>query len=167
MKRTVAIIGLGKRGKTWSRAFHRAGWSVCGFDPDPEGGLPLPSAEWQRENTISGTVQTADWVAVCLPERLELLQKVMQRVQAEAPESAVVAVASNAFTVDDVQACAMRPASVILAEAKADGGFAFDVSSKNAATVRQSAETTLAELAAYGSLTPGPDFPYEPDAESA
>ena len=167
MSRTVAILGLGERGKSWSQAFHRAGWAIKGFDPDPESGLALPSAAWRRAETISGTVQSADWVAVCLPERLELLQKVMQRVQAEAPEKAIVAVASQAFKIDDVQSCAMRPASVIVAHAKPDGGFAFDVSQKSSVEVRNAAKATLAELAAYDGLDNGPFPASQIGAESA
>ena len=49
----------------------------------------------------------------CLPDRLELMQKVIQRAQAEAPEGAVVAVTSHQHDVDGVQGCAIRPAQVV------------------------------------------------------
>ncbi|MEM9969709.1 MAG: hypothetical protein AAF762_01235 [Pseudomonadota bacterium] len=164
MTRRAAILGLGQRGRIWADVFRAAGWQTRGFDPDENIGR---TGAWTREATISGTVHGADWVAVCLPERLELMQKVMQRAQFEAPEEAVFGVVTEEFGIEDIQNCALRPANVMLAEAKADGGFALDVSAKTTPRLRSIAEDLLAELAAHRSLETPTAQPAPPDAESA
>ena len=87
MSRKAAILGLGERGSAWAEMFRDAGWRVSGFDPDPSvDGLPSGSRGWRKQETISSTVAYADWVVCCLPDRLELMLKVLQRAQAEAPD---------------------------------------------------------------------------------
>ncbi|MEM7518125.1 MAG: hypothetical protein AAF368_14535 [Planctomycetota bacterium] len=163
MSRHAAVLGLGTRGYGWTALFRAAGWQVTGFDPESA----VTSEGVARETTISATVRRAHWIAICLPERLELLQKVLQRAQAEAPRDAVFGVVSARFAIDDVQGCALRPESVILVQAKPDGGFAFDVSSKTGPKTRAAAERVLAELAAHASLTSGTPRPSSRDAQSA
>ena len=123
MNRKAAVLGLGGRGRAWAEMFRDAGWRVSGFDPDPScQGLPGGSRGWRREETISTTVAHADWVVCCLPDRLELMQKVIQRAQAEAPGNAVIAVTTKAHDVDAVQGCALRPAQVVLITGAPDTG---------------------------------------------
>ena len=115
MSSKAAILGLGERGRAWAGMFRDAGWRVSGFDPDPSAmGLPTGSRGWRREQTISSTVAYADWVICCVPDRLELMQKIIQRAQAEAADAAVIAVTSRLHDVDAVQGCAIRPAQVVL-----------------------------------------------------
>lgn len=169
MSRRAAVLGLGARGRVWAEAFQIAGWEVRAFDPDPEASCPiLPRNAYRREDTISATVQGADWVAVCLPERLELLQKVIQRAQAEAPKDTLIGVVTREFGIDDVQSCALRPAMVIVTEAKDDGGYACAVTPKTDPAARATAEKVLAELAALGSIAALASLGLQPpDAESA
>ena len=161
MSRGVAILGLGARGVRWAEACARAGWEVAVFDPDDRAGLSATGADWRRETTISATVRRADWVIFCLPERLELIQMVIQRVQSEAPEGAVLAVASRDHDVEAIQGGAIRPGQIVRVLDEGVDGVALDVSSRNDDAVRATATEGLAELAAVLSLDVG-----EPPAAS-
>ena len=122
----------------------------------------------RREQTISSTVQGADWVFCCLPERLELMQMVLQRAQAEAPDEALVAVASREHDIEAVQNCALRAAHVVRVAEDEDGTLSLDVSERNRKGTRSEAQSVLAELAAILSLEPvGFDEDQDYGAESA
>lgn len=151
--RKAAILGLGNRGQFWLETALRSGWQVAGFDPDPSALSGGRARDWQREQTISGTVKNAEWIVCCLPERLELMQKVIQRAQAEAPEASVIAVDTR-FVVDDVQACANRRGQLVQVTYDADAGFVLSVTSQNMPETKEAAKTTLAEFAATLSLDP-------------
>lgn len=156
MSRKAAVLGLGERGTAWADAFRDAGWRVSGFDPDPAAlGPPRGSRGWRREETISTTVAHADWVVCCLPDRLELMQKVIQRAQAEAPEAAVVAVTSRQHDVDAVQGCAIRPAQVVLVTGAPDRGVDLNVTGRNQAGLKLDALAVLSEVCS--SVLPPPD----------
>ena len=80
MSKKAAIIGLGARGAAWAELFRDAGWVVSGFDPDPDvTGLAKGTRGWRRGETISSTVEQADWVLCCVSDRLELMTKIIQR----------------------------------------------------------------------------------------
>ena len=164
--RKAAILGLGHRGQFWLQTALRSGWQVCGFDPDPTALSATHRGEWRRERTISSTVKDADWIVCCLPERLELMQKVIQRAQAEAPNATVIAV-DTAFAVDDVQNCAMRRGQLVQVAYDRADGFALSVTSQNDATIKDAAKSTLAEFAATLSLEPMDFQSSHADAESA
>lgn len=151
--RKAAILGLGHRGQFWLETALRSGWQVSGFDPDPSALRGGHTRDWRRERTISGTVKNADWIVCCLPERLELMQKVIQRAQAEAPETSVIAV-DTSFAVDDVQACATRRGQLVQVAFDTTEGFALSVTSQNMPDIKTAATTTLAEFAATLSLDP-------------
>lgn len=166
MTRRVAILGLGARGTYWAETFHRSGWAVSGFDPDPIAGRRLARmSDWTRETTISATVKKADWVFCCLPERVELMQMVLKRAQAEAPAGAVVAVATRQHDIETVQACAMRPSQVVLVALTDEGSLALNLSEKNSAELRAAAKDGLAELAAVLSADAGPDAADDQDRD--
>ena len=167
MTRKVAVLGLGTRGGDIARAFHATGWQVAGFDPDPGAeGVPELKRDWIRQSTISGTVQGADWVVICLPERLELMRKVIQRAQSEAPRDTTIAVVTHDFDIDAVQGCALRPAHVLRVDQGEDGGYVIDVSSKTDAKAKSDATTVLAQLAAQ-EFAPKTRALQPPKAESA
>ena len=109
--------------------------------------------EWQRDKTISATVIDAHLIVCCLPERLELMQKVIQRVQAEAPDASVIAVDTE-FAVDDVQSCATRRDQLVQVTYDHESGFALAVTSQNTAQIKDTATSTLAEFAATLSIEP-------------
>lgn len=147
MSRKVAILGLGERGRAWAETFRGAGWRVSGFDPATDApGLPKGSKGWRRETTISATVGSADWVICCLPERIELFRKVIQRAQAAAPEAAVIAVSSRCHDVDAVQGCAIRPAQVILLAGETTQGIEMVLTARNTGELRIDALATLSQV---------------------
>ncbi len=170
MTRKAAILGLGQCGGAWARRFHAAGWAVTGFDPEPLAeGVPSFQHDWRRETTISATVHGADWVVICVPERLELLRKVIQRAQAEAPKDAIFAVAARTFDIEEIQGCAVRPSCVIRVNTGETGGFIVDLTSKTEDAARTGASSVLAELAASDGIA-GTEILTEnqtPDAEIA
>lgn len=156
MSRKAAVLGLGDRGKAWAELFRDAGWRVSGFDPEPSAqGLPRGSRGWRREETISTTVAYADWVICCLPDRLELMRKVIQRAQAEAPEGAVVAVTTRAHDVDAVQGCALRPARVVLLTGTPEEGVELNITGRNQPELKLDALAVLSEVCP--SVMPPPD----------
>lgn len=156
MNRKAAVLGLGERGQAWAEAFRDAGWRVSGFDPEPGVlGLPRGSRGWRREETISTTVAYSDWVVLCVPDRLELMQKVIQRAQAEAPERAILAVSSYQHDVDAVQGCAIRPARVVLVAGAPDLGVDLSVTGRNPAELKLDALAVLSEVCPR--VMPAPD----------
>ncbi len=161
----VSILGLGTRGNKWLGLCSRAGWEVAGFDPDDRAGRAGKVRDWKRADTISSCVSSADWVICCLPERLDLLRPVLQRAQAEAPETAVIAVTSRVHDIEAVQGCAIRPGNVMLLTDGEDGGLALDLSAKNDEAFRTRVAETLAGFAAVLSLTED-DQPGAQDIES-
>lgn len=147
-----AILGLGRRGEVWAELCLAAGWDLTAFDPSPgSAAAEVRLRGIRREATISAAVHRADWVFCCLPDRLELIQMVMQRAQAEAPEHAILAVASPALDIEALQGCAMRPARVVRISVGEDGGCALDVTDRNPEDVRDMAEAVATELMALGS----------------
>ncbi|MEK6217158.1 MAG: 3-hydroxyacyl-CoA dehydrogenase NAD-binding domain-containing protein [Boseongicola sp.] len=170
MTRKAAILGLGQSGGAWAHRFHAAGWNVAGFDPEPLAeGTPNFQHDWRRETTISAAVHGADWVVICVPERLELLRKVIQRAQAEAPKDAIIAVAARIFDIEDIQGCAVRPNCVIRVNTGETGGFIVDLTSKTDDAARTGASNVLAALAASDGIagTATVTDNQTPDAESA
>lgn len=169
MKRRAAILGLGTRGTGWAHTCLDAGWQVSAFDPAPDGlagltGLP----GFRREMTISAAVKRADWILCCLPERLELIQMVMQRALAAAPEGAVAAVATRVHDTETLQNCTTRPGQIVRLAETETGGVTLDVTERNREETRQAAERAFAELAAVRSLLPVRDHPNLSDnAQSA
>ena len=147
MSRKAAILGLGARGVLWAGLFRDAGWRVSGFDPDPlANGLPRDSRGWRRETAISTTVAHADWVLCCVPDRLELVQKVLQRAQAEAPASAIIAVSTRLQDADAVQSCAIRPAQVIVISGDRVRDFGLNLTPRTTPEVKIAALATLSEI---------------------
>lgn len=153
MSRKVAVLGLGSTGGRWARDCHAAGWQIAVFDPDPaaEGGSPL-KGDWKRHDTISATVRGADWVLICVPDRLELIRKVIQRAQAEAPPRAVILSASRVFDIDALQGCAWRPERVAQVGREDDGGIALTLSHRNPTDLRGDLTDALSAIAAVASI---------------
>lgn len=169
MSRKAAILGLGRRGEAWAQLCLNAGWLVRAFDPAPNAASAvarLPGL--RREDTISAAVTGADWVICSVPDRLELIQTVVKRAQAEAPHHALVAVASPGHDIERLQACTMRPGQVVRLIETSAGGLAFDVTERNSGELKHLAEAFSTELAAIRSLRSAPGaYSGEADAESA
>lgn len=168
MSRRAAILGLGRRGEAWAALCLQAGWLVRSFDPAPgtaSAVARLPGLT--PAGTISGAVRDVDLVVCSVPDRLELIQMVLKRVQPEVGPATVVAVPSLSYDAEALQSCSIRPAQIIrLAQADADG-VAFDVTDRNASDMRRQAELLSAELAAVLGFGRGEVEDQGWDAESA
>ena len=157
MSRTVSILGVGETGGNWARDFLEAGWRVRVFDPAPEAdGLSGIRTKLQRASTISSCVARAHWVIVAVPGRLELMQTIIQRAQAEAPRDAIVAVTSLGDHIDAIQNGALRPARVVHVSRQDDGGFDMNVTQRNSDDFRRDAVLALSELSAVRTI--GADY---------
>lgn len=157
MSRKAAILGVGQTGGLWARDFLEAGWQVRFFDPDPVAdGIQGLRTSCDRASTISGCVGGADWILIAVPDRLELMQKVIQRAQAEAPHSAVTAVVTRLHDVEAVQSCALRPSQLVTVSRQDDGGFDMNVTSRNPDDFRQEAVLALSGLSAVRTI--GADY---------
>ena len=157
MSRTVAILGVGDTGGLWARDFLEAGWRVRFFDPDPvASGIAGLRTSCERASTISGCVAQADWILIAVPDRLELVQKVIQRAQAEAPRSAITAVVSRSHDVEAIQSCSLRPAQIVTVARQDDGGFDMNVTSRNPDNFRKEAVLALSGLSAVRTI--GADY---------
>ncbi|MEM6386176.1 MAG: NAD(P)-binding domain-containing protein [Pseudomonadota bacterium] len=169
MTRRAAVLGLGRRGEVWARLCLDAGWRVRAFDPAPNAASAVVRLTGiERNETISAAVRGADWVICSVPDRLELIQMVVQRAQAEAPDGALIGVVSPQFDVQAIQSCALHAGQVVRLLTSATGGIAFDVTERNTSAVRQRAEQLAAELAACSSVRGTQEAPsIGPDAESA
>ncbi|MGC9369226.1 MAG: carnitine 3-dehydrogenase [Paracoccaceae bacterium] len=135
MTQRAAIIGGGVIGGGWAARFLLSGWDVRVFDTDPEverkvaevlgnarralPGLsdrPMPpEGSLSFHDTLSETVEGADWIQESLPERLELKRKIFQKIQAHCPEEAVIASSTSGFTPTALQGCATTPAQILVA----------------------------------------------------
>ena len=169
MSKKAAIIGLGARGVAWAELFRDAGWVVSGFDPDPEVmGLAAGTRGWRRAETISSTVARADWVLCCVSDRLELMTKIIQRAQAEAPREAIIAVTSRRHDAEAVQGCAIRAQQVVLLSETEEGAPEVGLTHRNAPDLRVSVLATLSEVCPAAVFSSGEAEPDQfPDARSA
>jgi 3-hydroxyacyl-CoA dehydrogenase len=168
MSRRAAILGLGRRGEAWAALCLQAGWDVRSFDPAVNTAsainrLPgiIPAG------TISGAVRDADCVICTVPDRLELIQMVLKRAQAEMPSEAVIGVASVGHDIEAIQACSFRPGQIVRLVEPEALGVALEVTDRNPPEARQRAERLAAELAAVLSFAPPPADHQGWDAESA
>ena len=153
MSQRAAVLGLGERGTSWAQTLVDAGWDVAAFDPDPETIRSLEKAKGvRREATISAAVRGAECIFCCLPERLELVQMVMRRALAEAPEGVIVAISSRVYDVEALQNCTIRPGQVFRLSETEGGGVSLDVSNINTQGLKEAAERIFSELAAVRSL---------------
>lgn len=153
MSRHAAILGLGQRGAGWAETCLTSGWQVSTFDPDAGAGAGLGrDVALSRRVTISETVHRAELIITALPERLELVQMMLQRAQAAAPEDAVFCVASDRFDIEALQSSAIRPGQVFRLSHTDPGNVLLEASQANAGGARKAAKLMLADLMANRAL---------------
>src|SRR6056297_1102870 len=117
MSGIAAIVGGGVIGGGWAARFLLNGWDVAVHDPAPgaedalaavlaraRASLPalydaaLPAEGRLRfADSPEAAVAGADWVQESVPERLELKHAVLARIDAAAPERAVIASSTSGF----------------------------------------------------------------------
>ena len=131
----AAVVGAGVVGAGWAARFLLNGWDVAVHDPAPGAeralartldnarrSLPAlydrplpPEGRLAFHGDIAGAVADAGWVQESAPERLEAKRAVLRRIEAHAPEGAVVASSTSGFRPSDLAAGAARPGRVLVA----------------------------------------------------
>ncbi|NSX53921.1 3-hydroxyacyl-CoA dehydrogenase NAD-binding domain-containing protein [Parasulfitobacter algicola] len=114
----VTVIGCGQEGTSWVTWFSDQGLSVRIFDPDTSAHFTAENITFHK--TMSDAVSGAAWIQECVPERLALKQKVLQVVQSHCSTDAIVASASQIFTIKQLQSCAVRSEQILLAHRRTD-----------------------------------------------
>ena len=135
MIRQAAIIGGGVIGSGWAARFLMAGWNVRIFDPNPnfrnlleryidnarrsypalyDASLP-PEGEIQLCNNPVEAVRGADWIQECVPERLDVKQRVYAALQEICQPETPIASSTSGFTPTDLQQGAIRPQDIFVA----------------------------------------------------
>ncbi len=111
----IAILGDGFPVQAWREALavHPAGLAI--FDPDRavQDHFAAHVARAKICATISSAVVDADLIVDCVPDRLALKRKTLQRVQAHCPQEAVILSVSVAFDLRALQSCATRPEQIL------------------------------------------------------
>ena len=134
-KSTAAVLGGGVIGGGWVARFALMGWDVRVFDPDPqaarkvnevlenarqslpalyEHALPTEGAV-TFVDSVSAAVSGAEWISECVPENLELKQKVLSDVQMHCPKTAIVSSSTSGFKPSQLQAGSIHPEQIIVA----------------------------------------------------
>jgi len=129
----LAIIGLGTLGTQIAiqAAYH--GYSVRGYDQDPEiftktiqkvkgmmkilgKGPTMPVEEWEKASPkvslvrdLAEAVKEADLVIEAVPEVLELKRKVWAQIDSLAPKGALLATNSSSIPVSRIESATQRP----------------------------------------------------------
>jgi carnitine 3-dehydrogenase len=131
----VAVIGGGVIGGGWVARFLMMGCDVTVFDPDPEAERKIAEvlANARRSfpglfdhrlpnegvlsfaNSLADAVCDAQWVSECVPERLDLKQKVYQQIQQSCPSTAIIASSTSGFKPSELQQGSSRPQQIIVA----------------------------------------------------
>lgn len=131
--RTVAVIGTGTIGASWSALFLAHGLDVRAYDPSPEAearlrafvSRALPDMRRQQQpprdgqllflSTLEHAVAAADLVQENGPEREEVKVGLISQIEAAAPDHAIVASSTTAFPQSRIAAGARDPSRVIIA----------------------------------------------------
>lgn len=133
--RKAAVFGGGVIGGGWIARFLLMGWDVSVFDPDPEAprkiaavldnakrslpGLYEHRLPDQGTLTIASSVEDAvagaEWIAECVPERLDFKQKVYSQIQSSCDENAIIASSTSGFKPSELQEGSSRPEQILVA----------------------------------------------------
>ncbi len=103
----LAVLGGGARGTCLMARADAPPWRVTLFDPDP-----TIDPKVDRAKTISQAVADAELIVLAVPDRLALLRKVTQVVQAACRPDAEIVILSDAHEQDALRSCALRPLQI-------------------------------------------------------
>lgn len=142
--RFVTIIGYGNRGRVWAHQAVQAGWYVRIFDPAATSGLD--DERISQHELMSTAVDGADWIVLCLPDRLALLRKVIQHLQTTCGAQTAIGVMSVTSTVQDLQGCAKWPGAVVHVELPDHGTARLNVTPGNSDDVVAQTRLFIAAL---------------------
>lgn len=132
--RTVAVIGSGLIGQSWSALFASQGYDVIAWDPAPdweasftaEVNRALPQARAVRRKTATeGNVRTARtleeavssafWIQENAPESVDIKLDLYERIEAAAPQDAILASSTSSLIWSVLSAKLRNPARFITA----------------------------------------------------
>jgi len=131
----AAIIGGGVIGGGWAARFSLMGWDVAIVDPAPEAERAITEVLNNARRSLPGlydvalpaeghlkfcqdieeAVADADWIQESVPERLDLKQTILARIQAHCRHEAVIGSSTSGFKPSDLQTGASRPDQIIVA----------------------------------------------------
>jgi carnitine 3-dehydrogenase len=132
--RSVAVVGTGVIGASWAAYFLAHGLAVRATDPAPgarerlaaavarhwptleEAGL-APGAAPQRltfHDSLEDALDGAQFVQENGPERLDLKQALVARIDAALPADVVIASSSSGLLISDVQTACVHPQRVVI-----------------------------------------------------
>ncbi|MCL4767490.1 MAG: 3-hydroxyacyl-CoA dehydrogenase [Hyphomicrobiaceae bacterium] len=131
--RTVAVVGAGTIGASWTALFLAHGLDVIAYDPSPEAEAKLRAfarralpdvfrqASAPRDGqlgfstSLEDAVSSADFVQENAPEREDVKTALIARIEAAAPSHAIIASSTTAFPHSIIAAGAKDPSRVIIA----------------------------------------------------
>lgn len=103
----LALLGCGTRGSAVLAHIGRFPAQIITFDPDPTIQIDAP-----RASTIPQAVSNAELIIIAVPDRLALVRKLAQVVQATCPVDAEIIILSDAHEQDALRSCATRPMQI-------------------------------------------------------
>jgi len=131
--RTVGVIGTGTIGASWSAAFLAAGYQVRANDPAPDaeaklfefvqqawpaleklGAPALPIDRLSFHATPEEAVSGADIVQENAPERVELKQELLARIDRALPPDRVIASSTSGITATTLQVRMAHPRRLVI-----------------------------------------------------
>ncbi|MCG6121527.1 MAG: 3-hydroxyacyl-CoA dehydrogenase NAD-binding domain-containing protein [Microvirga sp.] len=136
--KVVAVIGAGTIGASWSSWFLARGFRVNASDPSPGGEdfvrrfvgnawpqlVELGVATTTLDEALARLVFTPDVAEACrnadfvqenAPERLEIKQELLARIDEHLPEGRVIASSTSGLKASDMQARMSRPGRLVVA----------------------------------------------------
>lgn len=133
--KTIAVIGCGLIGESWSALFTAHGHDVLAWDPSAKAldgfaerversrgqvrGLrrrtPIREGTLTIVPEIADAVASADWVQENAPEQVPLKHDLYTRIEAAAPDDAIIASSTSSLTWTELSAGMRRPDRFITA----------------------------------------------------
>lgn len=129
----IGIVGFGVIGQRWALAFAAAGYAVRCYDPDPakwaqfsdiRGGLesdirslrdaPATPGEISFSADMAEALRDVDFVQENGPERIELKQELLARIEQHVRDEVIIASSSSALFVSDMQKKCRLPERIVL-----------------------------------------------------
>ena len=132
--RTIAVIGAGTIGASWAAWFLARGYDVVASDPAPAGeafvrgfvadawpalmrlglGAGADPARLSFERDPVAAARRGDVVQESAPERIELKQELLGRIDAALPPERVIASSTSGFTVSAMQTQMRHPERLVV-----------------------------------------------------
>lgn len=132
--RKVAIVGGGVIGAGWAARFALNGIDVAIFDPDPDlerkakavidnarramtrlhGSALPPEGKLSYAATLADAVGDADFVQESLPEREDLKQRILAKIDTLMPDHAIIASSTSGLLPSRLQANMARPDRLVV-----------------------------------------------------